>query len=149
VKPVLASALGALLLSCSANPEPRVLPDLLARKTVCLALDWGTGPPPDFFGWTAPDTLLLLPDRGEDLGHADSAGLQGRVALAESQQDRKGGGWIWWTQHDTLVISSMSPTMDDLVVFAARPEGKVPADWRGSGMAKGKRGQVGLSACRQ
>jgi hypothetical protein len=147
VKPVIVSSLGAVLLSCSANPQPRVLPDLLARKPVCLALDWGTSPPPDFFGWTAPDTLVLLPGSGEDLGHADSAGVEGRVTLAGSQQDRKGGGWIWWTHHDTLVISSMSPTMDDLVVFAVRPEGKVPADWRGSGMAEGKRGQVGLSAC--
>ena len=144
VKSVIASSLGALLLSCSPNPEPRVLPDLLARKPVCLALDWGTGPPPDFFGWTAPDTLLLLPAGGEDLGHADSAGVEGRVALAGSQQDRKGGGWIWWTQHDTLVISSMSPTMDDLVVFAVRPEGRVPVDWRGPGLAASEGGRVGL-----
>jgi hypothetical protein len=144
VKPVLACLLGALLLSCSANTAPGVLPQLLAREPVCLAVDWGPGPTPNFFGWTAPDTMLLLPRGGENLGLADSAGAEGRVALVRSQQDRKGGGWIWWTQHDTLVISSMSPTMDDLEVFAVRPEGSVAADWRGSGMAESERGQVGL-----
>lgn len=133
-----------LVLSCAASQESGILPELLAHEPVCLALDWGTGPPPSFFGWAAPDTLLLLPERGEDLGNADSAGAEGRVALAGSQQNRKGAGWIWWTQHDTVVVSSTSPTMDDLVVLAVRPEGRVVANWKGSGMAARERGQVAL-----
>ena len=144
VKPILACLLGALLLSCSANPRPGILPQLLAGKPVCLAMDWGSGPTPNFFGWTAPDTMLLLPGGGEDLGLADSTGAEGRVAMARSQSDRKGGGWIWWTQHDTLLVRSMSPTMDDLTVLAIRPGGSVAADWRGSGFATSERGQVGL-----
>jgi hypothetical protein len=130
------------VMSCAGKPAAQIMPDLVAHKPVCLALDWGAGPPPNFFGWTAPDTMLLLPARGEQLGHADSTGAEGRVALAPSQQDREGGGWIWWTQHDTLRISSMSPTMDNLVVSATRPDRR--ADWRGSGMAVRQHGQVSL-----
>lgn len=131
-----------LAINCARTPLSRITPDLLAHEPVCLALDWGAGPPPNFFGWTAPDTMLLLPGGREHLGHAERSGAEGRVALAPSQQDRKGGGWIWWTQHDTLMISSMSPTMDDLVLSAARSDGS--ADWRGSGMAVEQQGHVGL-----
>jgi hypothetical protein len=133
-----------LLTSCAGKSSSQIMPGLLAHDPVCLALDWGTGSPPTFFGSTPPDTMLLLPGGEEDLRRADSAGAEGRVALARSQQDREGGGWIWWTQQDTLMISSMSPTMDDLVVIAVRPEGRVRASWRGSGMAVSNRGSVGL-----
>lgn len=131
-------------LSCASNRQPDILPDLLAHKPVCLALDWGPGPNPNFFGTTAPDTLLLLPQGEEELRFGEGAGAKGRVEMARSQRDRKGSGWVWWTQHDTLVISSMTPTMDDIVVFAVRPDGSVPADWRGSGMPENERGEVGL-----
>jgi hypothetical protein len=82
-----------LILSCSSNPKPRVLPELLARKPACLTLDWGAGPRATFYGQPAPDTLMLLPDRGEPLGYVDSADAWGRIELASSQQDRSGGGW--------------------------------------------------------
>lgn len=32
-----------LVLSCATSREPWILPELLARKPVCLALDWSTG----------------------------------------------------------------------------------------------------------
>jgi hypothetical protein len=133
-----------LILSCSANHEARVMPELLARKPVCLTLEWEPNSRPRFLESTAPDTMLLIPNRGKQLGYADTGGAEGRVALAPSQQDRKGGGWIWWTRGDTLWISSRSPTMDDLVVRAARPSGRDPADWRGVGMAASEHGRVGV-----
>lgn len=86
---------GFSILSCSANPEPGVLPELLARQPVCLALDWGQKPRPTYYARTAPDTLLLLPGQGERHGLASNARVWGRVALAASQQDREGGGWMW------------------------------------------------------
>jgi hypothetical protein len=53
-----------VILSCSPNPEPRIMPELLAHKPVCLTMDWGSSARPSFSGRPAPDTLLLLPERG-------------------------------------------------------------------------------------
>jgi hypothetical protein len=147
VKPVIASSLGALLLSCSSNPEPRVLPELFARKLVCLTLDWGAGPRATFYGRPAPDTLMLLPDRGEQLGYVDSADAWGRIELAPSQQDRRGGGWVWWMAGDTLNIRAENPTMDGLVIWSVQPDGRSPASWWEFGLRSSEasqRGRVGL-----
>jgi hypothetical protein len=143
VKPLIATSLGAVLLSCSANPEPRVLPELLARKRACLTLDWGAGPRATFYGRPAPDTLMLLPDRGEHLGYVDSADAWGRIELASSQQDRKGGGWVWWTVGDTLNIRAENPTMDGLVIWSVQPDEKRPATWREFGLTTSDASQGG------
>lgn len=143
VKPVIASSLGALLLSCSANTEPRLMPELLARKPVCLTLDWGVGPRATFYGRPAPDTLMLLPDRGERLGYADSADAWGRIKLAPSQQDREGGGWIWWMAGDTLNIRAENPTMDGLAIWSVRQDEKRLATWREFGLTTSEASQGG------
>jgi hypothetical protein len=134
VKPVIAFSLGALLVSCSSNPEPRVLPELLAGKPVCLAVDWGTVSGPTYSGRPAPDTLLLLPGRGERRGPPEGAERWGDVALAPSQRDRQGSGWSWWTVGDTLVIRGWSVTEEDLIVQAVKSDAKFPATWLSTAM---------------
>ena len=118
-----------LAASCAGNPSSPVMADLLSGSQVCLALDWGSASRPDFFGWTAPDTMLLLPRISENQREALQADAEGLVGVAASQPDRKGGGWIWWIRGDTLGISSQSPTMTDLVIQAVRPTGRTRASW--------------------
>jgi hypothetical protein len=133
-----------LAASCAGNSSSPIVPDLLAGSQVCLAMDWGSGSRPDFFGWTAPDTVVLLTKSSEPRGNAHLADAEGLVGVAASQPDGKGGGWIWWTRSDTLWISSQSPTMDDLVIQAGRPIGRTSASWNGVGMASNERGDVEL-----
>ena len=133
-----------LAASCAGNSSSPIMPNLVPGSQVCLTLDWGSGSRPNFFGWTAPDTVVLLPKSGEPRGDAHQADAQGLVGVAASQPDRMGGGWIWWTRSDTLWISSQSPTMDDLVIQAVRPTGRTSASWNGVGMASNERGHVDL-----
>lgn len=121
-----------LAVSCAGNPSSPIMADLLSGSQVCLALDWSSGSRPDFFGWTAPDTMLLLPRNRVPVRYFQ-ADAEGMVGLAASQPDRKGGGWIWWTRGDTLWISSQSPTMADLVIQAVRPAGRTRASWENVG----------------
>ena len=145
VEPLIASSLGALLLSCSANTEPRIMPELWAREPVCLTLDWGAGPRATFYGRPAPDTLLLLPERGDRPRFPEDADSWGKVALSPSQRDREGAGWTWWTVGDTLVIRGWSVTEEDLGVETEKPDSSVPARWGGGDAGTGvKRGTVGL-----
>lgn len=134
-----------LAVSCAGNPSSPIMADLLAGSQVCLALDWGSASRPDFFGWTAPDTMLLLPRNSKPLRY-DQADAEGRVDVAASQRDRKGGGWIWWTRSDTLYISSQSPTMDDLVIEAVRLTGRSRVSWMGTSMSENERGHLDIEA---
>lgn len=132
-----------LAVSCAGNPSSPITPDLLSGSQVCLALDWGSASPPDFFGWTAPDTMLLLPKNSKPLRDAQ-ADAEGLVGVAASQPDRRGGGWIWWTRSDTLWISSLSPT-SDLVIRAVRPTGRTRASWEHVGGGS-EQGHIDLQA---
>ena len=134
-----------LAASCARNSSSPVMADLLSGSQVCLALDWGSASRPDFFGWTAPDTMLLLPSNSKPLRY-DQADAEGLVDVAASQPDRKGGGWIWWTRADTLWVSSQSPTMDDLVIHAVRLTGKSRVSWNGTGLSINNRGHLDLEA---
>jgi hypothetical protein len=133
-----------LAASCARHSSSPIMADLPSGNQVCLALDWGSDSRPDFFGWTAPDTVFLLPKSSEPRENAHQADAQGLVDVASSQPDRKGAGWIWWTRSDTLWISSQSPTMDDLVIQAIRPTGRTSANWNGVGLASNERGHVDL-----
>jgi hypothetical protein len=128
-----------LAVSCAGNAP--MTSDLVSGSQVCLALDWGSGSPPNFFGWTAPDTMLLQPKNSKPLRHAQ-ADAEGLVGVTASQSDRKGGGWSWFTHSDTLWISSLSPT-DDLVIRAVRPTGRTRASWKQVGMGS-EQGHVDL-----
>ena len=81
-----------LAASCAGNSSSPTMPDLVSGSQVCLALDWGSGSRPNFFGWTAPDTVVLLPKSGEPRGDAHQADAQGLVGVAASQPDRKAVG---------------------------------------------------------
>jgi hypothetical protein len=135
-----------LAASCAGNPSSPIMADLLSGSQVCLALDWGSALRPDFFGWTVPDTMLLLPKISENRWEALEADAEGRVGVAASQPDRKGGGWIWWTRSDTLWISSQSPTMDDLVIEVVRLTGRSRVSWKGTSMSENERGHLDLEA---
>jgi hypothetical protein len=138
------SATGYVLaVSCAGTPSP-ITADLLSGNQVCLAMDWGSAPRPNFFGWTPPDTMLLLPKISENRWEALQADAEGLVGVVASQPDRKGGGWIWWTRSDTLWISSQSPTMDDLMIEAVRPIGRSRVSWKGTGMSTDRRGHLDL-----
>jgi hypothetical protein len=134
-----------LLQSCAANPELGILSELLARRPVCLTLDWGAGQRPSFYGRPAPDTLLLLPERGGRPGIPANADSRGNVALSPGQRDRQGGGWTWWTVGDTLVIRGWSVTEEDLGVQAVKPDGSTSAEWAGGDWGTSpKQGTVSL-----
>src|SRR5215212_4448435 len=49
---------------CSGNSERQIITALARREPVCLTIDWGSAPAPIYSGRPAPDTLLLLPERG-------------------------------------------------------------------------------------
>jgi hypothetical protein len=140
-----AIAASAYVLAAGCAGNPPIMSDLLSGNQVCLALDWGSAPRPHFFGWTAPDTMLLLRMNRVPVRYHE-ADAEGMVGLAASQADRKGGGWIWWSRGDTLWVSSQSPTMDDLVIQAVRPNERTRASWKGLGFSGSERGQVNLQA---
>ena len=125
--------------SCAGNREPGIVPDLVARKPVCLALDRETGSRANVYGGLAPDTLLLLPSR-EPFVDEDSLDAFGDIELAPSQQRLERGGWRWWLRSDTLIMRVENPTMDDLVIRSVRPDAGSGATWRafGFGTAEGR-----------
>jgi hypothetical protein len=91
---------------------------------------------------------MLLPDRGEHLGYVDRADAWGRIELASSQQDREGGGWVWWMASDTLNIRAENPTMDGLVIWSVQPDEKRLATWKEFGLTTAEASQssrLGLS----
>ena len=135
-----------LAASCAGNPSSPIMADLQSGSQVCLALDWGSDSRPDFFGWTAPDTMLLLPKISENRLEALEADAEGLVGVAASQQDRKGGGWIWWIRGDTLRISSQSPTSFDLIIQAVRPRERSRGSWTGPSSSTSERGHLDLEA---
>ena len=125
-------ALIPFVVSCSGNPKPGIMSDLLAHRPVCIEIDWGSARP-DFYGRPAPDTLLLLHSRSEPHGFEKGADAWGSIELARSQTDREGGGWDWWVRGDTLNILAGTPTMEDLGVWAVRPGSEAPAQWGATG----------------
>jgi hypothetical protein len=135
----------ACLLAASCAGNPPITTDLVSGGQVCLALDWGSASRPSFFGWTAPDTMLLLPKNKVPLRYFQ-ADAEGMVGVAASQPDRGGGGWIWRTYGDTLRISSQSPIMYDLEIEAVRPAGTTRASWKGPSSSVTERGQVDVQA---
>ena len=122
-------ALLTFLWSCAANRHPSVIPELLAGKPVCLTVDWGSGGRPGFSGGAAPDTLLLLPERGGRPGIPANADSRGMVTLGPSQREREGGGWTWWTKADTLVIRGWSVTEEDLELQTDETGSSMGARW--------------------
>lgn len=130
----IALLLGPLLLSCSANREPRIVPELLSQKPVCLALDWGRNSRPTFYGRPAPDTLTLVPNRGEHVSTMEWTDVWGRVELAPSQLDRRGGGWVWWMLGDSLAIQAENPTMDGISIWLTDNDDNSIATWREFGL---------------
>jgi hypothetical protein len=72
-----------LAASCAGNPS--ITTDLRSGGQVCLALDWDSASPPDFFGWAAPDTMLLLPKLSKPIWEALQADAEGKVDLTASQ----------------------------------------------------------------
>ena len=50
-----------LAASCAGNSSSPTMPDLVSGSQVCLALDWGSGSRPNFFGWTAPEEYRGAP----------------------------------------------------------------------------------------
>lgn len=122
----------AVMMSCSGNPTPGIMADLLAHRPVCLEIDWGSARP-KFYGRPAPDTLMLLPSRGEHQGFEEGADAWGSIKLAQSQADREGGGWLWWVRRDTLQVLAGTPTMEDLGVWSVRPGSEASAQWGTAG----------------
>jgi hypothetical protein len=132
------------VISCSGNPRPGIMSDLLAHRPVCLEIDWGSARP-EFYGRPAPDTLLLLPSRGEPHGFEKGADAWGSIELAKSQADREGGGWLWWVRQDTLQILAGTPTMEDLGVWSIRPGSEAAAQW-GTAGSESKAGTAQLQS---
>ncbi len=144
------AALGVLLLACAGNPKPRVTGELLARRPVCLAVDWLPDTRATFAGRPAPDTLVLLPDPG-DGGVEENVEAWGIIDLAVSQQERSGGGWWWSLARDTLMLKGENPTMDGLVLWLVKPDERQHATWREFGLTAfedSKTGRVDLHPCR-
>jgi len=130
------------LSNCAANQKPGIIPELKAGKPVCLTMDWGQSARPSFSGRPAPDTLLLLPERGGRPGIPADADSRGMIALAPSQRDREGGGWTWWTKADTLSITGWDVTEEHLAIQAEKADLSVPATWAEA--MSGRRGTVTL-----
>lgn len=133
-----------LVLGCAANSGADIVPYLVARRPVCLSLDWGQEPRATSYARLAPDTLLLLPGQKERHGLAAKAEVWGNAALAPSQQDREGGGWVWWMAGDTLRMETHTPTMEYLAAWAVHPKGNVLASWAGGGLGPTAQGHVVL-----
>lgn len=141
-----------LLTGCAANPETQITPGLLAKTPVCLTMKWDQRP--SYTGHAAPDSIMLLPgevdllgrrDTAKAWGFAHNATAWGRAALAPTQRDREGGGWVWWVAGDTLVISVLNPTFEHLFILAAHPDKEAPVEWHGSGFTSYPRqGRVSL-----
>jgi hypothetical protein len=130
------------LSNCAANQKPRIIPELKAGKPVCLTMDWGPSARPTFSGRPAPDTLLLLPERGGRPGTRPDADARGMITLSPSQRDREGGGWTWWTKADTLAITGWDVTEEHLAIQAEKADASVPARWAEA--MSGRRGTVTL-----
>ena len=135
-------ALLFLVSSCAANRQPRIIPELRSGNPVCLKVDWDPSGRPGFSGRPAPDTLLLLPERGGRPGIPADVDSRGMITLAPSQRDREGGGWTWWTKADTLAITGWDVTEEHLAIRAENADASVPARWLEA--MSGRRGSVTL-----
>lgn len=111
-----------------------IVPELLSHKPVCLTLDWGADPRATFYSRPAPDTLTLLPNRGERVSTMEWTDVWGHIELAPSQQDRRGGGWVWWMVGDTLAIQGENPTMDGIAIWLVHKNGRSVATWKEFGL---------------
>lgn len=139
-------ALIPFVISCSGNPKPGIMPDLLGHRPVCLEISWGS-PRPEFYGRPAPDTLMLLPSRGERPAFEQDVDAWGSVELAKSQADREGGGWFWRVRGDTLIIVATTPTMEDLGVWSVQPDSRALAHWKESDTEEGGTAQLQSYEC--
>lgn len=132
-----------LVLSCAASREPGIMPKLLAHEPVCLTLDWGAGPRATFYSRPAPDTLVLLTRPKDRRPFFDNFDAWGLIELAPSQQDREGGGWVWWMANDTLNIRAENPTMDGLAIWSVQPDKRSVASWREFGLVSSEASEAG------
>ena len=121
-------SLCCLALSCSGHPSGSLVPRLASRQPLCLAVSWHGQLMPTLDDQPAPDTLVLVPGSGERHGLAGSSELWGKIELAVTQQDRRGGGWVWWITGDTLHVFG-GTVFDELRAWMRRPGERTRAEW--------------------
>ena len=125
-------------MGCAGRSQTRPVRELTSGDTVCIHLDWG-GPAPHFDGFPLPDSVNLLPRAdGEEWGQVvnrfDSAA--GRHAIFDG----------WRLLADTLIIETLTPTMDDFVLWASLGELRA-GRWARAGLVRDG-GQVTLEPIR-
>ena len=126
-------------IACAGKSQRPMVQELIGGGTVCLHFDWG-GPAPHFRGYPLPDSVNLLPkadgkEWGQVVNRFDPAA--GRHATFDG----------WRVVSDTLIIETLTPTMDDFVLWA--PHGELRAgQWARTGLVRSERGQVSLEPIR-
>jgi hypothetical protein len=112
---------GAATLVACAGRQHSIGQSLLARDTVCLHLMWSSEPP-RFGDLALPDTIWLVAggERSDGLGSAPDA--WGSVLTRPAQSAEFAALEQWWLARDTLVIETLTPPMDDFVIWAALPD---------------------------
>jgi hypothetical protein len=126
-------------IACAGKSRAPVIRELIGGDTVCIHFDWG-GPAPHFGGYPLPDSVNLLPkadgnEWGQVVNRFDSAA--GRHATFDG----------WRVVSDTLIIETLTPPMDDFVLWA--PHGALWAgQWGRTGLVRGECGLVSLEPIR-
>jgi hypothetical protein len=121
------SGILAASLGCAPKLSHTVPDQLLARRPLCLAVDWIGRRPPGLEGREPPDTVILMPSEGAPNNWAKEFELSGEVALTRAQQSRIFTA-VWGMARDSLRINGYS-LFENFNLILAKPGSEREAVW--------------------